>query len=211
MIIMDMETIADSAVITNTYGQACSEYFSILEKTNQQLSLWTNPYGIMIGALGLIIAIGAVVVAVLLWKNSKDQKERMKTFYDNQDKIIKEKNSNVVKIEKKLQRLMDHYEEKLQSATDVNKEEIEKAIRELGKEKATIGAYLGSAAVIPDGYNFASGIINSSSKEMICSSCGSSFKYYNDPCQPIYISDLSLSTDDKKVHCTFCGAVNIPQ
>lgn len=38
-------------------------YIEILEKTNSQLSVWTNPYGIMVGIVSALTAILAIGVA----------------------------------------------------------------------------------------------------------------------------------------------------
>ena len=49
-----------------------SHYVAILEKTNQQLSLWWNPYGIFVGALGALFTAGAVVAAYLIFRQSRE-------------------------------------------------------------------------------------------------------------------------------------------
>ena len=45
----------DTIYITNNKIDSTTIYYqTILEKTNAQLSLWGNPYGLMIGALGVL-------------------------------------------------------------------------------------------------------------------------------------------------------------
>jgi rubrerythrin len=45
---------------------------AILEKTNQQLSLWWNPYGVFVSSLGVLFTIGAVVAAYFLFRQSRE-------------------------------------------------------------------------------------------------------------------------------------------
>ncbi len=54
------------------------QYIQILEKTNQQLGLWTNPYGIMIGVLAILFTILTIVAAVIIYRQSKDYQERIR-------------------------------------------------------------------------------------------------------------------------------------
>ena len=57
------------------YQIMLENYASILEKTNQQLGLWSNPYGIMVAILAFFLTVGSIFVAWYLWKNSKEQKD----------------------------------------------------------------------------------------------------------------------------------------
>ena len=54
-----------------------------LEKTNQQLGLWTNPYGIMIGVLAVLFTILTIIAAVIIYRQSKDYKERIQKAFDS--------------------------------------------------------------------------------------------------------------------------------
>ena len=124
-------------------------YISILEKTNQQIGLWSNPYSMIIAVLStlfliitIFIALMAIVVAYLIWKNSKDQRDYAKNFFAKQEKIIQQSNKRINAYEAKLDALIIQYDKQLKSASQKNKAEIQKAIDELKKEKATIGAYI---------------------------------------------------------------------
>lgn len=55
-------------------------YLGILEKTNEQLSLWFNPYGVLIGVLGILFTVLAAVAAIIIFKQSKENKDLVKTF-----------------------------------------------------------------------------------------------------------------------------------
>lgn len=129
------------------YQTMLNNYASILEKTNQQLGLWSNPYGIMIGILTLLITIAAIVVSVILWRNSAEQKKLARDFFENQEKIIREKNERMEKLanerheeaKKEFESLIVEQQEKLKLADEVGKNEIQKAIDDLRKQKAGIG------------------------------------------------------------------------
>lgn len=72
-------------------------YQEILEKTNSQLSMWTNPYGIFVAVLGALIAclgvlftICSIIFGYILYKQSKESQERIENVIkDSQGKIDK--------------------------------------------------------------------------------------------------------------------------
>jgi len=209
---MDSKEIIISATPDN-YQRIIDNYVSILEKTNNQLNVWTNPYGIMIGFLTLLVAVGAIIVAILLWKNSNDQKDRVNEFFKEQEKIIKERNERADKLaearrkeaENKFDKLIAEQQKKLESATNKNKKEIEKAISELKKDKASIGVLetpnIPFISIEPD-------VFGLFSKSIICTNCGKEFKYYDDS-QNFAFTGLGLY--NKQIYCSHCGAINIPQ
>jgi len=194
--------------------QILNNYISILEKTNQQLSFLYNPYGLMVGILTLLIAVIAIAVSYALWSNSKEQRDRINKFFAEQEKIIKEKNDNVQRIESKLNDLIKEYEKQLKSTTK-GKKEIQKIIDELKIEKAQIGSYIGPAlttmtiAGSEQPFNYYSGPLSVFNKGyMICTQCGKKFSYYRDRDD---IALYAVISGDKNVYCPFCGTKNIPQ
>ena len=206
-----METLIQAPT---EYQKMLDAYVSILEKTNAQLGLWSNPYGVAVGILSLFIALIAIFVAFALWRNSKEQKDRIEIFFSDQEKNIKEKNKIMNKLikgyELKLENLISKQEEKLKSATKENKIELEKAILELEKEKASIGAYIGSDLSLQS--SPATPFVNcfNTKKDMICTNCGKSFSYNDDSMNILSLSKpvCSLTIGDKKVYCPHCGAIN---
>ena len=197
--------------------QVLNEYISILEKTNQQLNLWTNPYGIAIGILTLLIGFLAIGVTYVLWKNSKDQRERTNEFFVKQEEIVKQ---TIKRTEEKFSELIQEYEEKLKGAKKRGKE-IRKIIDDLKRERASVGSHIGPSGPIGlsasaysalntpiSGY---SGVLNTN-KSMICNKCGKKFTYPSD--KNIFDGDIfSVSTlgSDKTIYCSFCGAKNLKQ
>jgi len=199
--------------------QALNNYISILEKTNQQLNLWYNPYSLMVGILTLLIALIAMGVAYALWRYGKEQRDSVKQFFTEQEKIIKKKNEQVQKVEEKLNDLIKEYEKQLKSTTK-DKKEIQRIIDELKKEKASISAYMGPvmisggtstirASVFPQSAGCYSSLYGLNRNEsMICTQCGKLFSYFRNENNVLY---QPISFGDKNVYCPFCGAENILQ
>lgn len=215
---MNLNEASQGALILKTpeYQQMMNNYVSILEKTNQQLGVWSNPYGIAIGILSIFIAIIAICVGFALWRHSKEQKERFDKFLLEQEKVIQTKNKRFEQVELKFDALIKGYEEQLKSATKNNKIEIEKAIADLKKEKASLGAYIGPSAAFGTAslQSIASPFVGSSplavnTGSMICAKCGRTFSYYND--NDLLSSAVmgSLTVGGKNVYCTHCGHLNI--
>lgn len=56
---------------------ALQNYINILEKTNQQLSLWFNPYAIMVGVLAILFTILTIVAVVIIYRQSREYKDKI--------------------------------------------------------------------------------------------------------------------------------------
>lgn len=209
-------------------------YTSILEKTNQQLSLWSNPYGLMVGILTLLVAVGAIVVSIILLKNSREQKQIQKEFFEEQERIINEKNEREDKLrkehyekaEKQFEEIIKEQQAKLATTNKEGKQAIEKEIEELKKQKATLGlnkepskVFLENSSVFSPKSIFLGS--DSGSKKMFCSQCGQSFEYYEENNNPYgFVSGnysvtngsfIGLGGNNKRVHCSYCNALNVPK
>lgn len=119
---------------------ALLNYQQILEKTNNQLSLWTNPYGILIGILGVIITILGIGVAFVIYKQGKDAKDLIKESLSKHEnelaKLIAEKNSYFSNIELSLNKSIEEYQQKLSSPlNDDQKTQIKQFISTLQDQK----------------------------------------------------------------------------
>jgi len=205
--------------IPNQYEIVMKNYAEIVERTNQQLSLWTNPYGLMVGLLTLLITFLAIAVSFLLWKHSHDQKVRVEEFFNRQEKNIKEKaeifdnmlkerDERAQKYEESFNNLIQEYQSKLKNANKENKKEIErleKTIDELNKNKASLGSYqipevIEDMSSICDVYGFGNSI-----RTINCYGCGKKFQYRDK-------TDMSTASvifnKNKKVFCPHCGAEN---
>jgi rubrerythrin len=102
-------------------------YQVILEKTNEQVSLWTNPYGIIISILAILFTLLTIVAAVIIFLQSRGFKENLNKFInsgkESLDKLVKEKTYELNEIDIKLKS---------------NKEELEKLSSDKENEKAKI-------------------------------------------------------------------------
>lgn len=201
----------------NQYEVVLNNYAAIVEKTNQQLSLWSNPYGLMVGFLTLIIAIVAIGVSFLLWKNSDEQKKRTKEFFDGQkkgleertiiyDKILRERSEKAEKYEQSLENLIQEYKTKLTNVDKENKQDIariEETIENLNKSKASLSSYAIPEA-IEDLNVYALG---NQVYTMTCYGCGKQFQYKSNTMSST-ISIGNMLGNNKKVYCSHCGHEN---
>ncbi|MGZ3724442.1 MAG: hypothetical protein ACXWQQ_01500 [Pseudobdellovibrio sp.] len=176
---------------------ATKQYIEILEKTNAQMSLWYNPYGLMVAALSLLLAALAIGVAFVLYKQSRDHKLQLeaerKTRQDEFENFLKERTNSAKKLvdelaarsEKQFDQLINEQKSKLTKSVSNSKEDIlkiEKRIEELENQKANVP--IGAAQVVAAEWDnnplsVFSGITNNVHK---CSACGYGFKVQmNDP------------------------------
>jgi septin family protein len=101
------------------------QYQQILEKTNSQLGLWSNPYGLMVGALSFLVAFLAVAATVFtLWQNNKNKK----MVREELEKLFNEKQESSLELIKKT---TEDSEEKLKTASGQQKAELENKIKDL--------------------------------------------------------------------------------
>lgn len=191
------------------YQVMLEKYSSVLEKTNQQLGLWYNPYGIAIGILAVLVAIIAIGVGYALWRNSKEQKDLFAQWLSEQEKIAKQ---NRDEAKEAFSSLIEEQKQKLTTAVGDQKEMIEKEIERLKKERAYISvssspssSLLGLSATGPSGPGYA-GYFSTlwDTKELICTHCGKKFKYTDDG--PF---SITLRSMEKTIFCTHCGKSNI--
>ena len=203
--------LASVVPIPDQYQVMLNNYATIVEKTNNQLGLWSNPYGLSIGILTALIAIGAVIVSILLWKNSKDQKDLFKSKMDEQEKLLRE---NIEDQRKEYDALIEEYKQKLSSAVDGSKKDIlEKILMDLKREKASIGlsgismsGVTGPIGSVPLASSFVTGAAFGITKSIFCINCGREFKYFDNA---LVYRSAAIST--RQVHCSFCGAANLAQ
>jgi len=195
------------------------QYISILEKTNNQLSLWRNPYWVLITLLWVLFAIGAIVAAVLLYRQSQDYKQQQKEIQENQERIFKEflkkqetdvlnNNKKIEKIAKELEELIAKYEKQVSHTTNKGKEEIEKTLEELRKEKEKIMAqtYIPTVDVIEtnnmSNHLYIDSILWNTKKELtMCAKCHN--KFYVNKRLSIWIWLLG-----EKAICPYCWYEN---
>lgn len=186
------------------YQIMIERYASILEKTNNQLSLWSNPYAISIGILTLIVAVGAVIVSVILWRNSSSQR---KMVFESIKEMEKNANNRIEESKIEFQKLIEEQQGKLEKAGTEDKKTIEKLITELKREKANIGAQIISSATttLPGIFNptGVSGYVYSGDTSLSPSFSPSSSLGYTSliKCN----SCNRITTDSSASYCSNCG------
>ncbi|MCX6318257.1 MAG: hypothetical protein NTW29_13275 [Bacteroidetes bacterium] len=117
-----------------------SNYQQILEKTNSQLGMWSNPYGILIGCLGVMITLLGIGVAFVIYKQGKDARDLIKESLNKHevelDKLINEKNNYFKNFEISLNKSIQEYQERLSRSQNLeNKEQILEFISKLEEQK----------------------------------------------------------------------------
>lgn len=122
------------------YQQITTHYIEVLEKTNQQLSLWTNPYGIMIGALAILFTVLVGVSAFIILRQGKEYKQAFNDSMLAYQKMLDESLKQVVsESTKSIESVIQKYEKDLDGLTGDAKQKVEDIISELKTEKENIG------------------------------------------------------------------------
>jgi len=205
-------------------------YSSILEKTNNQLGLWLALSNYTVTILGVMVAVIAIWVALALWKNSKEQKDKFESFLNSQEKLFRENTIKFEQIakkgredaEKKLDALIAEQQQKMSSATAESKKVIQKAIDNLEAAKATVGTGFN---INPSGYFPQLGHHINSSGYLPNTGIKIAPPGYNPYLVGNYdgylYSDMMCATCGKtfdyvpsssgnQIYCTHCGAINTP-
>ncbi len=179
------------------------EYVSTLEKTNQQLSLWFNPYGILVGSLAVLFALLAIVATVVIYRQTRDYKEKLDTFVksyqDVFEKLIKEWKSKRDDLDKQIQ----DYQTQLETTKGAQKKTVEDAIEKLKAQKDSVSSQIASTvAAMPSSGGLAS-VLGMADKYHKCSQCGFGFMVTtpNSPLHGVYFGT-------SRVACPKCGNID---
>jgi DNA repair exonuclease SbcCD ATPase subunit len=180
-----------------------NDYQEILEKTNQQLSVWTNPYGMLIGVLAILFTLLTIIATVLIFLQSKGFKEKLDKFINSGkealEKLITEKSKKLEEIDTKL----EGYKAELNKVKDDKKAEIQKEIDELISKRKNITSELATTVeAFP-----ASGSIYTTRRESHhqCTKCGFGFMVV----KPDAYASLSGSLIQQyAAKCPNCGNID---
>lgn len=130
----------------SSHDTEIKNYQEILEKTNNQLSLWWNPYGIFVSLLGVLFAVLAIIATFLIYRQSKEYKALIKNSLDDHkmelEKLINEKESYLKNYEISLANSINEYKEKLNIASDENKIQLTEFISMLEEQKELIDSQI---------------------------------------------------------------------
>ncbi|MEX1014745.1 MAG: hypothetical protein WDZ80_06310 [Candidatus Paceibacterota bacterium] len=118
--------------------QSTQTYIDLLEKTNQQLSLWGNPYAIMVMVLTVLVALLAIGVTYLLWTQKREYRELFNSFLKKQEKILQGQISNTKDL---LDKHISESKEKVKSLKGKDREEIEEEIKKMKQTRRQLEMY----------------------------------------------------------------------
>lgn len=189
-------------------------YEQILEKTNNQLSLWWNPYGILISVLGILFTFLTIISAVIIYRQSKEHKELIKESIIKYEKIlnqlIEEKNKQLKEIDSNLENLITDQKEKLKTADEENKKAINEVISKLQIQKESIDTKITPIYVIPE---YCDSILTPISllqnRHHKCSKCGFGYFVKEDRFAPSTRNTSLSSLGSKTISCPKCGNAEI--
>ena len=144
----------------NTITTSTQYYIDLLEKTNQQLSLWSNPYGILVMVLTFLVAFLTIVAAYVIYRQGQEHKKYYRNAVDEYKNTLTEKLQEISnEAEKKSEEVVKKLKveevrlKKIKKPTrkQANKiESLENRIIELESGKAILGsrASLSSGATL---------------------------------------------------------------
>ena len=198
------------------------QYLDILEKTNQQLGLWSNPYGVMVAVLSFLIAVLAIVFGVILWRQGKEYQKKFDNFLNELKKnanvefakMSESRKLNKIAI-KRFEKEINEKSKKLTTVTGKAKEKLEKEIRDIQEIKESLNKtpvtfFLGPRVISDENsYCVPTATMPSISKASAsmcgqnkCKKCG---KYYDVSTPTVW----TLSGDGgSETECPHCGNIN---
>lgn len=189
-------------------------YQEILEKTNGQLSLWWNPYGVFVGFLGILFTILTIIAAVVIYRQSKEYRELIKESLTKHEtvlgQLITEKNQQLKNIETHLNNLITEYKEKLINTREENKKEINDLISKLEIQKESIDTQIHAKYVTPeynDQFLTSASLYGMQNKPHMCSKCGYGYFVKDDPLGSA--TRVTVGYGSKTITCPKCGNVEI--
>ena|GEM_PF-3362449 len=141
--IMPKSNIDTIVIIKQITDESIAKHYEqILEKTNNQLSLWWNPYGLFVAMLGVLFAGLAIIAAFVIFRQSKEYKDLINTSLEEHRialiNLISEKNDQLKNYEKSLDRSIIEYEKQLKTAGADQIDQISKFIQSLEEQKVFI-------------------------------------------------------------------------
>lgn len=136
-------TVVDSVEGNEVSQKTSQAYQEILEKTNQQLSLWWNPFGLMIAGLGVLFTILTIIAAAIIFFQGRAAKQLLNNSIERHTKIL---NEYIDQKNKEMKSLIDKYSQDIKELKEKTPEsddrdeylkklnELEKSIEKLSKQ-----------------------------------------------------------------------------
>jgi DNA-directed RNA polymerase subunit RPC12/RpoP len=202
------DSVASSTSV-NATSHADSLYMAVLEKTNHQLSLWWNPYGVMVGTLGVLFAMLATAAAIIIYRQGKEYRAildaELSKYKAILDHFIEDKNAQIEAVKKDAEARIGELESSLENAQgEEEKKRIASDIETLKKQLESLRPQpppLSPFAPSPQEPNLFARYLLQYSKSSLhtCSNCGRVF---------VPAAGLGLvrsETAKLPVNCPYCG------
>lgn len=100
-------------------------YIDLLEKSNQQLSMWSNPYSFLVAVLSVLFTVLTVAAAVLLYRQSEEYKSRYTNLFVSSEKKINELREELVSTYNTMIKNLKNESETITERLESIKKEIE--------------------------------------------------------------------------------------
>ena len=183
----------DPIVVAKGLDPAQQQYLDILEKTNQQLSLWWNPYGLMIAALGVLFAVLGILAAMVIFFQGREFRSLLsKTVAEYRqvlDAFIADKNAQVELMRQQLSDQLHEAKEAFNTAKGEDQTRIAALIEKLEKLKEVL------TPQPPPAHDIAFANFLRSQSTMPCTNCG----------KPVVLSSRAFGASSQFGICLHCG------
>jgi hypothetical protein len=123
-------------------SETIKAYQDILEKTNEQLSLWMNPYTFMVAVLALLFTILAIIAAYVIFRQGAEARQLIKDSITKHqvalENIMIEKQNQWKIYEANIENLILELQEKLVTADPSNTLFIREFLQKLELQKSNV-------------------------------------------------------------------------
>jgi hypothetical protein len=133
--------------VRDTVWVPSPEYVALLERTNQQLSLWFNPYAIMVAGLAVLFTALGIAAAVAIYRQGKDHQRRIDEFLAGARQVL---DDFITSTNQQVELAIEELRAQALAATGEQKKSIEAAIARIRRSREAAGdahvrlGYLGS-------------------------------------------------------------------
>lgn len=186
--------LKDTVVIYDVPPEILKFYQETLESTNSQLSLWFNPYAIMVATLGILFTVATVIAAIILYRQSKEYQNRYNQLFGDSQKSIKDLANklataseqvlnNIIEKEEELNQKLENLGQEISTSSELQRnssneeklQELEKELKSLRNKTENFKNDYG----IQEPIYYVPSLLNQGSNihKHTCSNCGTEFKF----------------------------------
>ncbi len=141
-------------------AQLTQQYIGMLEKTNQQLGLWTNPYAVIVAALAVLFTALTIVAVFIVWRQGSEYKkafhESLKGYQNKLQDDLKQITKQITKeaqksIEENIGSIIKKQEDELSGLTGDVRQKAEEIISELKAKRENVESSINSTILNSSG------------------------------------------------------------